>query len=102
MDAVAEELLIHYATAPVGADRAVEATAVRSFDLATEIPLRSVLFRLSADEHVWVAVVHHIAADGWSVTPLMRDLGVAYVDRPPAPVWSPLAERVVEALCSPS
>jgi hypothetical protein len=35
--------------------------------------------------------------------PLVRPgPGVAYVERPPAPVWSPLAERVVEALCSRS
>ncbi|MGV0800479.1 condensation domain-containing protein, partial [Mycolicibacterium elephantis] len=56
-------------------DEAVEETARHSFDLAEEIPLRARLFRLADDEHVLVAVVHHIAADGWSITPLVADLG---------------------------
>jgi len=56
-------------------EETIGAAARHTFDLATEIPLRARLFRVTQAEHVLVGVVHHIAADGWSITPLVRDLG---------------------------
>ena len=53
---------------------ALSAAAQQSFDLSTEIPLRVQLFALSQNEHVLLLVLHHIAADGWSLAPLGRDL----------------------------
>ena len=71
---------------------AIDTAVRRPFDLATEIPLRALLLRVAEDEHVLVAVVHHIAADGWSINPLVRDLGVAYAARcaGQAPGWPAL------------
>ncbi len=77
---------------------AIGATAGHIFDLATEIPLRATLFKVSDEEHVLVVVVHHIAADGWSITPLLRDIGVAYVSRcaGQGPGWTELAVQYVD------
>ncbi|MFC8935836.1 non-ribosomal peptide synthase/polyketide synthase, partial [Rhodococcus sp. NPDC057135] len=62
------------------AERIVDAVR-EGFDVTRAIPLRVNLFELSADEHILVAVVHHIAADGASVAPLARDLVLAYSAR---------------------
>ncbi|MFE1219950.1 amino acid adenylation domain-containing protein [Streptomyces sp. NPDC058759] len=75
-----------------GLDAAIESVTGRSFDLSCEVPLRAVLFRLGEREHVLCLVLHHIAGDGWSLTPLLRDVAVAYEARLAGvvPGWEPL------------
>ncbi|WP_374024021.1 amino acid adenylation domain-containing protein [Mycobacterium sp. HNNTM2301] len=78
--------------APARLDEAIDETARHPFALESEIPLRVKLFRVGAAAHVLVGVVHHIAFDGWSLAPLIRDLGEAYRARRQgaAPDWPPL------------
>ena len=74
-------------------DTALDTAVRHSFDLASQIPLRATLFSLHPDEHVLLILVHHIAADGESMMPLMADLELAYTSRCQgrAPDWTPLA-----------
>jgi amino acid adenylation domain-containing protein/thioester reductase-like protein len=79
-------------------DEAVNAAACYPFDLATEVPLRARLLGVADQEHVLVIVLHHIAADGWSLRPMVRDVGEAYRARRQgrAPGWAPLAVQYVD------
>ena len=48
------------------------------FDLERGPLLRAILLRLDDEEHVLVAVLHHIAADGWSIGVFLRELAAHY------------------------
>lgn len=50
----------------------------RSFDLATGPLFRVTLFRLSAQQHLILLVMHHIISDGWSMGVLIRELSELY------------------------
>ncbi|MEV0622776.1 condensation domain-containing protein [Nonomuraea sp. NPDC050404] len=75
-------------------DERVAGAARHRFDLGAELPIHSVLFTTGPHEHALLLVMHHIATDGWSLPPFMRDLSLAYrarldgvpAARPPLPV----------------
>ncbi len=72
--------------------------AMSGFDVTGAPPLRAALLELEPSRHVLVFVTHHIAADGFSVGPMTRDLMVAYAARSAGtePDWAPLAVRYVD------
>ncbi|MEU5093069.1 amino acid adenylation domain-containing protein, partial [Streptomyces sp. NPDC021356] len=75
-----------------GLTDALTAGARYAFDLAAELPLRTLLFELDPEQHVLLVLVHHIAGDAWSMGPLARDLTTAYAARRAgtAPQWREL------------
>lgn len=62
-------------------DEHLRSAARMGFALETDPPLRAHLFQLPDDSSVLLLVLHHIAADGWSLAPLAADLSTAYRDR---------------------
>ncbi|UBI40840.1 amino acid adenylation domain-containing protein [Streptomyces mobaraensis] len=66
--------------------------AFTPFRLADELPFRVSLFTTATDDHVLLLTLHHIASDGWSEVPLLRDLSIAYEARRAGgvPRWEPL------------
>jgi nonribosomal peptide synthetase DhbF len=69
-----------------------------SFDLATEPQLRVQLLAIGPEDHVMLLLLHHIAADGWSLGPLARDLAAAYTARRrgEAPDYPPLPAQYAD------
>ncbi|MGW4285188.1 amino acid adenylation domain-containing protein, partial [Nocardia sp. NPDC004750] len=107
VNGVGHQLVLPESTAPdiavlsVPADEVsgwIEDFASRGFDVSVEVPLRLAVLRVSADVHVLVVVVHHIAADGASMAPLVRDLMVAYdaERRGVVPTWLPLSVQYAD------
>ncbi len=77
---------------PGEACRRLAAERRRPFQLAVELPLRSHLWRLTAEEHVLFVNIHHIASDGWSQGIFDRELTVlyeAFVEGAPSPLSEP-------------
>ncbi|MFE3316690.1 amino acid adenylation domain-containing protein [Nocardia sp. NPDC059195] len=94
----ADKVDLELTPTPVHANKVT--TAVTEFsaqhvDVTTRVPVRIRLFRVDTSEapdHVLAVIVHHIAADGFSMTPLVRDMATAYTARihGKAPSWTPL------------
>ena len=53
----------------------------RLFDLSQAPPWRACLLRLGVEDHVVLFLVHHIIADGWSMSLLVNEVTTAYVAR---------------------
>ncbi|MEM1319020.1 MAG: amino acid adenylation domain-containing protein [Bacteroidota bacterium] len=47
---------------------------LRAFDLAKDFMFRGQLLKIGEDEYLLVLILHHIAADGWSLSVLVDDL----------------------------
>ncbi|WP_245922498.1 non-ribosomal peptide synthase/polyketide synthase [Nocardia nova] len=89
------DVVVDLAPQPVPEDELAQrlrAEAAVAFAVRDQAPIRTALLRSAADVHVLVVSIHHIAADGWSIAPLTRDLMQAYAARTAgrAPQWLPL------------
>jgi amino acid adenylation domain-containing protein len=62
----------------IDVDRILNAESQRPFDLTADLMLRATLMQLDESEHILLLVMHHIAADGWSVGILFRELASFY------------------------
>ncbi|NUP15830.1 MAG: amino acid adenylation domain-containing protein, partial [Streptomyces sp.] len=103
------DVAVPFEVVPVGAgtgaevgggelDALLREAAAYSFALDAEIPVRATLYALAPDEHVLLLLVHHIATDGWSAEPMLRDLETAYAARARGdrPGWPPLAVQYAD------
>jgi amino acid adenylation domain-containing protein len=60
------------------ARRLATAEGQRTFDLVSGPVIRTTLLRLTPQQHVLLLSIHHIVADGWSMTVFTRELAAFY------------------------
>ncbi|OEJ44143.1 hypothetical protein AR457_08535 [Streptomyces agglomeratus] len=89
---------VEQATTPAQLETLVDQVARYEFDLHTQIPIRARIINTDDHQCTLILVVHHIAADGWSLVPLMRDLSDAYAARCDGnePNWQPLTVQYAD------
>jgi amino acid adenylation domain-containing protein len=64
-----------------GGPEIAEQLSRETVDIGTGPVLRATLARIARDDHVLVLVMHHVAADGWSLGVMAADLEAAYAAR---------------------
>lgn len=76
----------------------IERTCKHVFDLSAEPPFRITVFATEPGQHDAVFLFHHIAYDGWSMAPFVRDLATAYHARREdrSPEWQELPVQYVD------
>jgi nonribosomal peptide synthetase DhbF len=84
--------LVPVALSQAALSESMNEAARLTFDVTQEIPVRMHVWTLAPEDHALLILVHHIAADGASLGPLMRDIALAYAARlaGDAPAWQPL------------
>ncbi|GAB08435.1 putative non-ribosomal peptide synthetase [Gordonia araii NBRC 100433] len=86
------------ASSPDEATATAADIVTRGFDVSTDLPIRGAVIELAPTDHIVVLVLHHIAADGQSLTPLLDDLVRAYLARSAgrSPDFAPLPVDYVD------
>src|SRR5262245_14779273 len=59
-------------------ERLLRRAVVSPFDLSKDLMLRTLLLRLTDDDHILLLVTHHIASDAWSSDILWKELATLY------------------------
>ncbi len=97
------------------AEREVAAEGRLPFDPDKAPLVRARLFRLDKTDHILVITIHHLAFDGWSFSPFMRELAAIYsalIAGHPSPQKDPVLQyadwavwqqrRLNDGACAPS
>nr|WP_237421983.1 non-ribosomal peptide synthetase [Gordonia sp. SID5947] len=99
-DLDAESVWAQVTGSPDEITAAVTAAVSTGFDISRVLPVRAVLGSDAGDarRHLLALVVHHIAADGESMRPLLADVLAAYRARIAggAPHWAPLSVQFAD------